>query len=90
MQRDLAIVVSSDVAFDAVENAVEKVKVPKLQDVQLFDIFESEKLGDQKKSMAISFTFLDEEKTLTDKEIDEMMSRLILNFETELAAEIRK
>ena len=90
VQRDLAIVVDRKVTFAAVENAVEKVKVPKLQDVQLFDIFESEKLGDQKKSMAISFTFLDEEKTLTDKEIDEMMSRLIQNFETELAAEIRK
>jgi phenylalanyl-tRNA synthetase beta chain len=40
--------------------------------------------------MAINFTFLDEEKTLTDKEIDGMVSKLIQGFEKELAAEIRK
>ncbi|MCW3107453.1 MAG: phenylalanyl-tRNA synthetase beta chain [Segetibacter sp.] len=90
VQRDLAIVVNRNVTFDAVENTVEKVKIPKLQQVQLFDIFESEKLGHEKKSMAVSFTFLDEEKTLTDKEIDGMMNRLIQSFETELSAEIRK
>ncbi|MGI8636921.1 MAG: phenylalanine--tRNA ligase subunit beta [Segetibacter sp.] len=90
VQRDLAIVVDRKVTFGAVESAVEKVKVAKLQSLHLFDIFESEKLGDQKKSMAVSFTFLDEEKTLTDKEIDGMMSRLIQSFETELSAEIRK
>lgn len=90
VQRDLAIVVDRKVTFEAVEIVVEKVKDRKLQDVQLFDLFESERLGHEKKSMAVSFTFLDEEKTLTDKEIDEMMSRLIQGFETELSAEIRK
>jgi len=90
VQRDLALVVNSNVTFEALENAVGKVKVPKLQQLQLFDIFESEKLGKDKKSMAVSFTFSDEEKTLTDKEIDGMMNKLIQAFETELSAEIRK
>jgi phenylalanyl-tRNA synthetase beta chain len=90
VQRDLAIVVNRNITFDAVEGAVEKVKVPKLQQMQLFDVFESEKLGHEKKSLAISFTFLDEEKTLTDKEIDRMMNQLIQSFEKELTAEIRK
>lgn len=90
VQRDLAIIVDNKLTFDAVENAVRKVKVPKLQGLQLFDIFESEKLGKDKKSLAVSFTFIDEEKTLTDKEIDGMMSRLIGSFEKELNAEIRK
>jgi phenylalanyl-tRNA synthetase beta chain len=58
--------------------------------MQLFDIFESEKLGSDKKSMAISLTFLDEEKTLTDKETDAMMNKIIHTFEQELSAEIRK
>ena len=49
-----------------------------------------DKLGADKKSMAVSFTFLDEEKTLTDKEIDSMMSKIIAAYETELNAEIRK
>ena len=58
--------------------------------MQLFDVFESEKLGAGKKSFAVSFTFLDEEKTLTDKEIDGMMSRIMTTMEKELSAEIRK
>ena len=56
----------------------------------MFDVFESEKLGIDKKSIAINFTFIDEEKTLTDKEIDTMVNKLIQTFEQELTAEIRK
>ncbi|MCW3082034.1 phenylalanine--tRNA ligase subunit beta [Segetibacter sp.] len=90
VQRDLALVVNRNVTFEAVENVVRKTKVSKLQNLQLFDIFESEKLGYEKKSLAVSFTFLDEEKTLTDKEIDELMNRLVQSFENDLGAEIRK
>jgi phenylalanyl-tRNA synthetase beta chain len=90
VQRDLAIVVNISVTFEAVEHVVEKTKVATLQDLQLFDVFESEKLGGDKKSLAVSFTFLDEEKTLTDKEVDEVMDRLIQNFERDLSAEIRR
>ena len=61
-----------------------------MQQMRLFDIFESDKLGVNKKSMAVSFTFVDEEKTLTDKEVDGMVARLVQNFEKELGAEIRK
>jgi phenylalanyl-tRNA synthetase beta chain len=49
----------------------------------LFDVFESEKLGAGKKSMAVNFTFLDEEKTLTDKEIDGWMQRIMTRLEQE-------
>ncbi|GEO10631.1 phenylalanine--tRNA ligase subunit beta [Segetibacter aerophilus] len=90
MQRDLAVVVDKTVTFEAVEDVVEKTKIPTLQNLQLFDVFESEKLGKDRKSLAVSFTFLDEEKTLTDKEVDEVMDRLILTFERELSAEIRR
>jgi len=53
-------------------------------------VFESEKLGIDKKAFAISFTFLDSEKTLTDKETDALMNKIIVSFETRLNAEIRK
>jgi phenylalanyl-tRNA synthetase beta chain len=56
----------------------------------LFDIFESEKLGSAKKSIAINITFLDEDKTLTDTEIDEMMNKMMGALERNLQAEIRK
>ena len=90
MQRDLAMVVSRSTTFELIENAVKKIKLSKLKDIRLFDVFESEKLGADKKSMAISFTFSDDEKTLTDKEVDGMVSRLVQGFEADLSAEIRK
>lgn len=90
VQRDLAIVVDKTVAYEQVDKATKGAKINKLQSVNLFDVFENEKLGAGKKSMAISFTFLDEEKTMTDKDIDAMMSRIISSYEKELNAEIRK
>jgi len=90
VQRDLALIVDSNVQFDDIENIVTKQKNTKLQSARLFDVFESDKLGVGKKSMAINFTFLDEEKTLTDKEVEGMTNRLIQSFEKEIGAEIRK
>ena len=90
VRRDLAMVVPKSLPFADVENTVKKVKLDKLQSIQLFDIFESEKLGADKKSLAVSFTFLDEEKTPTDKDIDGMMNKIMNALETTLQAEIRK
>jgi phenylalanyl-tRNA synthetase beta chain len=90
VMRDISMVVPKQLAYAEVENSVNKLKLSKLQEVKLFDIFESEKLGTDKKSIAVSFTFLDEEKTLTDKEIDGWMSKIMATLETELNAEIRK
>lgn len=88
--RDLAMVVNSSTTYESLESTVKKLKLSKLQNIRLFDVFESDKLGKDKKSMAMSFTFLDEEKTMTDKEIDSMVNKLIQSFEKELGAEIRK
>jgi phenylalanyl-tRNA synthetase beta chain len=73
-----------------VEQSVQKVRLSKLQGINLFDIFESEKLGAGKKSIAVNFTFLDEEKTLTDIEIDGWMNTIMTTLEKDLQAEIRK
>lgn len=90
VQRDLAMLVAKDLAWDAVQQSVQKIRLNKLQDVRLFDIFESEKLGPGKKSIAVNFTFRDEEKTLTDKEIDGWMAKIMTTLEKDLNAEIRK
>ena len=90
MQRDLAMIVAKELAWEQVQQTVQKIKLSKLQDIKLFDIFESEKLGAGKKSVAVNFTFLDEEKTLTDKEIDGWMSKIMTTLEKDLQAEIRK
>ena len=90
VQRDIAMVVARQLPYEMVESAVQKMRLKQLQTMQLFDIFESEKLGANKKSMAVSFTFLDNEKTLTDKEIDGWMNKIMTTLEKDLQAEIRK
>ena len=90
VQRDLAMVVNKSVKYVDIEDAIRRQKLVKLTDIRLFDIFESEKLGTDKKSLAINFTFTDEEKTLTDKEIDNMLTRIVQGLQTGLGAEIRK
>ena len=88
--RDLAIIVSREVKYEQAESVVKKLKLDNLSGIKLFDVFESEKLGEGKKSMAINFTFLDKEKTLTDTETDGMMNKIMAALERELGAEIRK
>ncbi|RYY57651.1 MAG: phenylalanine--tRNA ligase subunit beta [Chitinophagaceae bacterium] len=90
VQRDLAMVVSSQTPYADLEKAVKRVKPSQLTQVRLFDVFESEKLGAGKKSMAVSFTFQDLDKTLTDKEIDVWMTKIMSTLEKEISAEIRK
>ncbi len=90
VHRDLAIIVNKSISFEEIEKATYAARLNRLRYIRLFDIFESEKIGADKKSMAVSFTFLDDEKTLTDKEIDGMMNTIISSYEKELSAEIRK
>ena len=90
VHRDLSIVLGKEISYQVVEESVQSLKIKKLIHLQLFDVFESEKLGIDKKSLAISFTFSDKEKTLVDKEIDEMMNSIIYKLESTLQAEIRR
>ena len=90
VQRDLAIVIDKNLSYEKVEQSVAKAGIKKLQSLKLFDLFESDKLGKDKKSFAINFTFIDTEKTLTDAEIDGMMQKIMKTFEQDLSAEIRK
>ena len=90
VERDLALVVDRSMQYQEIQEKLKNLGINKLQEVKLFDVFESEKLGAGKKSMAINFTFLDLEKTLTDKEIDTWMNKIMITLEKELNAEIRK
>ncbi len=88
-QRDISMIVNKNISYENVERLTKGLTIARLVKIKLFDIFESEKLGIDKRSLAISFTFSDKEKTLTDKEIDSMMNKIIVSYEKELAAEIR-
>lgn len=90
VERDIAMIVPTALRYNAIENTIRELHIKKLQSVRLFDIFKSERLGTDKKSVAISLTFLDEEKTLTDMEIEGWMHKIIQTLEKDLQAEIRK
>ena len=90
VSRDLAMVVDAKLPYADVEKSLQKLQIKRLRNVRLFDVFESEKIGKDKKSLAVNFTFVDDEKTLTDKEIDGMMTKIMRTLEQDLNAEIRK
>ncbi|MEO7522762.1 MAG: phenylalanine--tRNA ligase subunit beta [Ferruginibacter sp.] len=88
--RDLAVLVDKNVSYNQIEGIALSRQIRELRSVELFDVFESDKLGVGKKSMAVSFLFLDESRTLTDKEIDTFMQKIIASYEESVGAEIRK
>ncbi len=90
VHRDISMILNKNIAYENVERLTKGLNISKLVNINLFDIFESEKLGMDKRSLAITFTFSDREKTLTDKEIDAMINTIIVSYEKELGAEIRK
>ncbi|GAO45005.1 phenylalanine--tRNA ligase subunit beta [Flavihumibacter petaseus] len=90
VHRDLALLVDKTLPYAKIETAIRKTGISRLRQILPFDLFESDKLGQNRKSVAVSFMFLDEEKTMTDKEIDNMMQKIINTLEQELGAEIRK
>ena len=90
VDRDLAMLIPKNMPYRQIQEQVKKLKLKQLKEVRLFDIFESEKLGAGKKSLAVNFIFGDDEKTLTDKEIDGWMNKIMATLEKELNAEIRK
>jgi phenylalanyl-tRNA synthetase beta chain len=89
VHRDISMVLAKDIPYEKVEGLTRDLRIPKLSGIKLFDIFESEKLGADKRSLAVTFTFSDREKTLTDKEIDAMMNKIIVSYEKDLGAAIR-
>ena len=90
VQRDLAVIADKSIPYAAIENVVLNNKIAALRSVKLFDVFESEKLGAGKRSLAMSFIFADETKTMEDAETDEMMNTIISSLEKQVNAVIRK
>ena len=90
VQRDLALIVDKSIAYSDIEKNIKANKIQSLKTIKLFDIFESEKLGKDKKSMAVNFTFSDDTKTLEDADTESMMNKIIASLETQLNASVRK
>ncbi len=89
MERDLAMVIDRDISYQDVQKTLRQLQSKLLQQLSIFDVFESEKLGNNKKSYAIKLSFADAEKTLTDVEVESEMSKIIKGLEDKLGAMIR-
>jgi len=89
VKRDLALLLDKNVSFDSIRESAIKSERNLLKNINLFDVYTGDKLPENKKSYAISFTLQDEKKTLTDKQIDKIMKKLQQNFEKEFGATLR-
>lgn len=89
VKRDLALLVDQSVTFEQIEKIVKASEKKLLKGVSLFDVYEGKNLEAGKKSYAISITLQDAEKTLQDKQIDNVMNKIISNLEREAGAKLR-
>ena len=89
VRRDFALLVDANVAFESIYKIAIQTEKSLLKNINLFDVYEGKNLPEGKKSYAVSFTIQDTTKTLTDTQIDKIMSKLQTNFESELGAQLR-
>jgi len=91
VRRDLALVLDSNISFEKVKTIAQKQFKKLLKEINLFDVYVNEnQLGKDKKSYAVSFIFEDTEKTLNEKEIENLMTSITSSFEQQLGAVVRK
>lgn len=89
IRRDLALVIDKQVKYNALKELSFKVDKSLLKEVNIFDIYEGKGIPEGKISYALSFTFRDKNRTLTDTDIEKTMQKLIDQFKQEFNAEIR-
>ena len=89
VSRDLALLLDKNVQFEQIEQIARQTEKKLLKSVELFDVYEGKNLPEGKKSYAVNFILQDETKTLNDKQIEAIMSKLINNLKTKLGAELR-
>ena len=89
VSRDLALLVDNSVEFAQIEQIARQTEKKLLKKVELFDVYEGDKLPAGKKSYAVNFILQDEEKTMGDKQIEAIMQKLIANIKKQLNAELR-
>lgn len=89
VKRDLALLLNNKTEFKEVYNLAFQSERKLLKEVDLFDVYEGDKLPEGKKSYAVSFVLQDENKTLEDKQIDKIMQKLQASFEKNLEAVLR-
>jgi phenylalanyl-tRNA synthetase beta chain len=90
VRRDLSLVVDKSVTFDQLQHIARRTEKKLLQSINVFDVYEGPNLGTDKKSYSVSFTLQDFTQTLSEQAIEQVMQRLIGQFEKQAGALIRK
>lgn len=90
IKRDLSILLDKNIEYESIKEITYSVENNILKKIELFDVYVGENIPQNKKSYAISFTFVDKNKTLTDNNVDQVINKLILELKEKLNAEIRK
>ena len=88
-RRDFSLLINDSVNFNSIKKIAFKTDSSILKNVNLFDYYKGKEIPSGKKSYGVSFSFQDEKRTLTDKEIDSIMDKLFVNLQKELKAELR-
>jgi phenylalanyl-tRNA synthetase beta chain len=89
MRRDFALLIDQSVSFEAIRKKALEVERKILKEVVLFDVYEGKNLEKGKKSYGVNFTFQDKNKTLTDRQVDKVMEKLLKQFEKNFDAKLR-
>ena len=89
VKRDLSLLIDKKVTFKELLSIAKDTEKNILKSVNLFDVYEGDKLPEGKKSYALSFILEDKTKTLTDKYIEKVMGKLISSYESKVGAEVR-
>ncbi|TDG36776.1 phenylalanine--tRNA ligase subunit beta [Pedobacter changchengzhani] len=90
VRRDLSLLIDQNITFDLLKGIAFKTDKKLIKDVGVFDVYVGDKLPEGKKSYALNFMLQDEEQTLTEKQIEQTMQKLINNLTQQAGAEIRK
>ncbi len=89
VSRDLALLIDKSVEFAQIEEIARQTERKLLKQVELFDVYEGDKLPEGKKSYAVNFILQDTERTMSDKQIDAIMQKLIAQLTAKLGAQLR-
>ena len=87
--RDIAVILDKNINVGEVIKIIESNRNGILESYSLFDVYEGEQVGDGKKSVAYSLLFRAEDRTLTDKEVNEVMDKILSGLKEKLNAELR-
>src|SRR5690606_7856179 len=89
VRRDLALLLDQSITFENIYQIASQADKKLVKEIDLFDVYQGDKLPEGKKSYAVSFILQDEEKTLTDQQIEKTMEKILSNLNNELGASLR-